>query len=152
MVEVAEAVEGEVKVASRILTPQRFDSCLTIRIQICFVLWITNPLFYVFKRFGSWIWFIDWFSQDALDSWKQAESFENCMELWICMYYTKRIFPSPDSWTFIWYESGICIIKYKSSLFGVRICDHESTGTWISDLDSHILSFHTVSQYPIQRQ
>ncbi len=39
---------------------------------------------------------------------------------------TIRIFPYPDSWTTIRYESGIRIVRYESNLFEVRICTHDT--------------------------
>ncbi len=45
---------------------------------------------------------------------------------WICMYDTKRIFPSSDSWTSVRKESGIRIVRYESNLFEVRIRTHDT--------------------------
>ncbi len=68
---------------------------------------------------------------------------------WIRMYNTKQIFPSPDSWTTIRYESGIRIIRYKSNLFEVRIHTHDTVRIHVFTnllYDSRILTKNIIAQ------
>ncbi len=55
---------------------------------------------------------------------------ENRSNLWnltgFVIHDSKWIFLSPDSWSMMWYKSGICIIRHKLNLFGVQICDRDT--------------------------
>jgi len=65
------------------------------------------------------------------------------------MYNMKWIFPSPDSWTTIRCKSGICIVRYESNLFEVRIHTHDTVRIHVFTnllYDSCILTYYTLSQ------